>query len=136
MLLILIAPNLLLGIIAIFIPYVYAAVPVYETSQCMHFYERTPFYNWFGLSVETQCILQIVNVSVFIIVNWLQILILIIAYQRLNNIKDELNIKRELRLIIVMWVSFSILYFATLQLESSVLEQWKHGTAIAIFVFI
>lgn len=33
-----IAPNLLVGIIALIVPYIYAFIPVYETDQCMSFY--------------------------------------------------------------------------------------------------
>ena len=64
---------------------------------------------------------------------------LIFAYTKLNNIKDELNIRLEIRAIIISWVVCSFLYFGTLQTETSFLDDDDDGNFVAsviIFVII
>jgi hypothetical protein len=95
-----ILPNLTLGIIAMFVPYAYMLIPVYETDQCYHYY--TSAMNYMGFP----CFIQIVNLCTFVTVNWVQTFILILLYYLIRNIKDELNIKLELKIIIILWAAF------------------------------
>ena len=74
------------------------------------------------------------NLCVFIVVNWLQTMILILVYKRLEKIKDELNIQKELRLIIFVWVFFSLSYFAIIQVESNIQDD-SGRTVAAIVIF-
>lgn len=54
------------------------------------------------------------NIISFITMNWLELLILVIMIFKIRNIKDELNIKNELIIIMGLWIFFSLGYFATL----------------------
>jgi hypothetical protein len=102
-------PNLALGIFALISPYLYMLIPVYETYQC---------YDYYGLNSE-QCFIIETNLCVFFSVNWAQTLILVLLLYTIRNVKDELNLKKELTVIIGIWLVFSLLYFLSLQIEIS-----------------
>jgi len=51
-------------------------------------------------------------------------MILVLVYKRLEKIKDELNIQKELRLIIFVWVFFSLSYFIIIQVESNIYDEY------------
>jgi hypothetical protein len=38
---------------------------------------------------------------------------------KIRNVKDELNLKKELYLVIGIWLVFSLLYFSALQVDMS-----------------
>ena len=63
------------------------------------------------------CSIYLSNFSSFVIINWLQILVLVYLCYKIIDIKDEINIKRELVIIIVVWISFSLFYFTFLQIR-------------------
>eukprot|EP00347_Sterkiella_histriomuscorum_P018536 403345140 len=121
MLLIFILPNFLLGVIAAFIPYAYMLIPVYETQQCLSYYRSDFIQNQIHITMGpvTLCVVKTINNCVFVLINWLQTLSLILLFFRLRNIKDELNIRIELRAILFVWILFSLLYFTTLQIEQA-----------------
>jgi len=56
-----------------------------------------------------------VNLVIFFFVNWLQTLILVLLLYSIRNVKDELNLKKELSIVIAMWLVFSLSYFMALQ---------------------
>lgn len=97
-------PNLILGLMALVTKFMYMLVPIYETKQCYQYYNLDDDY----------CYIIEVNVSVFFIVNWLQTLILVILLFKIRNVKDELNLKNELSVIIMIWLLFSLSYFFAL----------------------
>ncbi|CDW85713.1 UNKNOWN [Stylonychia lemnae] len=136
--LIFILPNFILGIIAIFVPYVYVAIPIYETQQCMKYYGDSFFTDLLKINLSSTgyCAISVLNICTFIIVNWLQTLVLILLFYRLRNIKDELNIKQEIRIIIIIWISFSLAYFITLQYQQYHQDENNNATRVAIFCFI
>lgn len=100
-------PNLVLGILALVSPYLYMLVPVYETQQCFAYYELN----------EDKCFIIETNQCMFFFVNWLQTLILVLLLFKIRNVKDELNLKNELSIIIAIWLSFSLSYFLALQVQ-------------------
>lgn len=97
-------PNLILGLLAIVSKYVYMVVPIYETKQCYLYYDLD----------ESFCYIIEVNMAIFFIMNWLQTLILVILLFQIRNVKDELNLKKELTIIILIWLLFSLSYFFAL----------------------
>lgn len=102
-------PSLTIGIVAMFVPYLYTLIPVYETEECRNFY----ISNKISKVNDFSCLL-LINICSFIAINWSQVLILTILCYKIINIKDELNIKKELVLIIIIWITFSVLYFGAL----------------------
>jgi hypothetical protein len=63
------------------------------------------------------CNIYIANFCSFIVINWIEILILIIVCYKIIDIKDEINIKKELVIIIIVWTGFSLFYFSFLQIR-------------------
>jgi hypothetical protein len=51
------------------------------------------------------------NIS-FIILNWLELLGFVIVYWLIRNIRNELNILREVQVIIISWGVSSMVYFS------------------------
>lgn len=72
MLLVFILPNAILGILALFIPYAYAVIPVYETDQCMYYYKTSGLFEMFGVDSLCQALtIMLINFCIFITLNWL-----------------------------------------------------------------
>jgi hypothetical protein len=76
-----------------------------------------------------------INLCIFIFVNWSQTLALIFLLYKIRNVKDELNLKNELRLIILIWLAFSLCYFICLQVQISS-QKFIPGYSVAIFSMI
>lgn len=100
-------PSLLLGVLALASPLIYMIVPVYETYQC---------YEYYNLD-STKCYILEANLCIFYFINWSQTLILVLLLYKIRNVKDELNLKNELFIIIGIWLFFSLFYFLALQVE-------------------
>jgi hypothetical protein len=98
-------PNAVLGIAAIINKYPYILVPIYETPQCTCYHSIT----------KEECFIVDTNVSLFFIVNWFQTITLVYLLWAIRNVKDELNLKNELSIVIFIWVLFSLSYFIALQ---------------------
>ena len=112
-LILLILPASIIGGIALVVPYAYMFIPVYETGPCWSYYRRN--IPWFD--IDNSCFVKTINFSMFVFMNWFLIVVLLYLYHQIRNIKDELNIKFELRLIINIWIVFSISYFFALQCQ-------------------
>ena len=56
--------------------------------------------------------MQEANSIIFVFLNWLEILGFALLFWMVRNIKNELNVKRELETILIFWTFFSILYFS------------------------
>ncbi len=57
------------------------------------------------------------NLSIFFFVNWLQTIILVGLMWQIRNVKDELNLKKELYIVIAIWIIFSLAYFLALMIN-------------------
>ncbi len=55
--------------------------------------------------------------SLFFVVNWLQTIILVGLMWQIRNVKDELNLKKELYIVIGIWILFSLAYFLALMVN-------------------
>ena len=51
-----------------------------------------------------------VNIWFYLFWNWLELFVLVIVSYRIRNVRDELNISKELFTIIINWIFFSSLY--------------------------
>lgn len=104
------------GLSSFFFPYVYSIVPVYETQMCFTYFESSHYVIPQMTASSEDSIVQ-ANILSFITFNWLELLAMVLIIFKIRNAKDELNIQKELVLIMILWILFSLGYFATLFYE-------------------
>ena len=96
-----------LSTIGMFVPYVYAIIPVHESAVCMCSFlksdgNRSPILE---LHTDNQYYtLQIINIFSYFFVNWAFIVCLIIMGFRIRHIKDNQNMSTELNSCVIIWV--------------------------------
>jgi hypothetical protein len=61
---------------------------------------------------QTGCSMELANQLLFIIINWVEILGIAVAFWLIRNIKNELNVKLEVQTILIFWTFFSVVYFS------------------------
>jgi len=61
---------------------------------------------------EVPCGMKMANQVMFVIVNWMELLVFGILYWHIRNIKNELNSKSEIHTVIACWIIFSLVYFS------------------------
>jgi hypothetical protein len=54
-----------------------------------------------------------VNVGFYLVWNWLEVVILVVMSYWIRNVRDELNISKELFTTIFFWTLFSSIYIGT-----------------------
>lgn len=74
------------------------------------------------------------NIS-FILLNWLEIVGFVFMYWKIRKIRNELNIKAELAVIMLFWSIFSIIYFI-LKFLLIILPEGSDHTASSTKAFI
>jgi hypothetical protein len=111
-------PLLAFTVIAFAIPYVYTIVPVYESNTCWQsFLDRTgpPSEGEsgnLGMTLDViPCSLRLINVVMFITLNWAEIIGFAVLFWLVRNIKNELSVKSEVQAVLLLWSSFSVVYF-------------------------
>lgn len=114
-----------IGMSAFFYPYIYAFVPVYETDQCV---------GHFGKRIESWVI--DVNGFSYLIINWLELLLLVLICFKIRNVKDELSIIKELLWISGSWIICSFVYFLMFNLKTDQNYDLKLKLSWAIFLII
>jgi hypothetical protein len=67
---------------------------------------------------------------------WAQTIGLVILMWKIRNVKDELNLKRELYIVIGIWIVFSLFYFAALQIDMNSTDYFDKFEGQMIFAFI
>ena len=111
---------ILFGIVAFLIPYVYLLMPVYEANQCwIYFIHHSPIVPFGAIDQKTYCIYKEINHYMFIFFNWVLMIIFVGMYLLIQQIKDELQIKKELFWIIILWSLTNIIYFTLNQIEKA-----------------
>jgi hypothetical protein len=83
-------PLLIIAILAFMVPWIYAIAPVYEANICWDYFQIAP------INTDASCSLKLTNNMVFIIFSWLEILGFIAIFWMIRNIRNEINIKREI----------------------------------------
>ena len=95
-----------IGISSFFIPEIYAIVPVYETQQCLSYFTNSPF-----IEIPCDSIVFTMNVYSYLLLNWMELLLLVLVCFKIRNVKDELSIIKELLWIAGFWIICSFFYF-------------------------
>lgn len=110
LLLYIIAPMSILSLLAFTVPYIYTIVPVYQSETCwQQFADKGSFH----VHLDTvPCPLKLVNSLIFVILNWGEVVGFAALFWMIRNIKNELNVKREVQAVLVLWGIFSIIYFS------------------------
>lgn len=104
----LILPLLIITFFSFLSPYIYMVIPVYDTQTCWNYFNAQESV---GNIPHTPCWMQVFNSFAFIVLNWLEIVGYAYAFWLVRNIRNELNIKREIQAILFFWTAFSITYF-------------------------
>jgi predicted neutral ceramidase superfamily lipid hydrolase len=65
-----------------------------------------------------------------------QTISLVILMWQIRNVKDELNLKKELYIVIAIWIVFSLFYFAALQIDMNSSKDQDKFESQMIFAFI
>lgn len=99
-----------ISLLAFTIPYVYTIVPVYQSDTCWNqFTEPGSFH----ITIDSvPCPLKLVNSLIFVILNWGEVVGFAGLFWMVRNIKNELNVKREVQVVLILWGVFSIIYFS------------------------
>lgn len=78
-----IAGSAVIGALSMLVPFFYSIVPVYETKQCCEYFGLSMFH-WAG---DLENVLK-VNIWSYLILNWLELLILVALSYLIRNIRD------------------------------------------------
>ena len=121
-----ILPVLVWAILGSFFPYMQALVPVHESDVCVClFFTKDSSYGGdrhFPLmsnmsSDANMTVLTILNSSTFYSVNWLFLMVNIMAIYRIRKMKDRLDIRLEMTWVVFLWSFFDffqyVFYFFT-----------------------
>jgi hypothetical protein len=57
------------------------------------------------------CGMKLTNSIMFVVLNWAEIVGFAMLFWFVRNIKNELNVKREVQAVLLSWGIFSVLYF-------------------------
>ena len=104
-------PLYILSLLSFMSPQVYTIIPVYETQTCWNYFQSHQSFTDI-VDPQQKCAMQEANSIIFVFLNWLEILGFALLFWMVRNIKNELNVKRELETILIFWTFFSILYFS------------------------
>ena len=107
-------PCTLISVLATFFPYPQAVVPVHESQYCIcYFLGKKGSRSFLIFDVETDdmdaLILKVINVIMFFGLNWMFLLMIILSVYHVRHIRDRLEIRREMTLIVIFW-SFCCLW--------------------------
>ena len=119
-------PCFLISVLATFFPYPQAVVPVHESQYCIcYFLGKKGSRTFLLFDVETSdvdvIILKVINVIMFFGLNWLFLLMIILSVYHVRHIRDRLEIRREMTLIVVFWSFCCLLqyiWYLTAQISS------------------
>jgi len=116
-------PLLAFSILAFLVPYVFTVVPVLESQSCWSYFTIKSSMHMDSIP----CGMKLTNALMFIILNWIEIIGFALLFWLIRNIKNELNVKREIQIVLLFWSVFSIIYFS-MQIASEKLSQDKSDT--------
>ena len=55
--------------------------------------------------------MKLTNAILFVVLNWAEIIGFALLFWFVRNIKNELNVKREVQAVLLSWGIFSVIYF-------------------------
>jgi hypothetical protein len=62
--------------------------------------------------MHVTCGMRLTNSLMFILLNWIEIIGFALLFWIIRKIKNELNVKREVQIVLIFWSVFSIIYFS------------------------
>lgn len=94
-----------------------------------------------GIDNTVLCLLKLVNSLIFVILNWGEVIGFAGLFWMVRNIKNELNVKREVQVVLILWGIFSVIYFSfQLALQQTPINDgnigYRYGIRYSIFVAI
>ena len=55
--------------------------------------------------------MKVINEVMYVFLNWAEIIGFALLFWLVRNIKNELNVKREVQAVLLFWGFFSLIYF-------------------------
>ena len=131
-------PLLALSLLAFSIPYVYTIVPVYQSETCWNSFITEPTSNHLQLTIDyIPCGMKLTNSIMFVVLNWSEVGGFALLFWLVRNIKNELNVKREVQVVLLCWGLFSVIYFSLqIKLQNSVDLVERENLRMGIFLAI
>jgi len=125
-------PAFLVALLATFFPYPQAVVPVHESQECICYFLGKSASRKFLLIHASPgngdvLVLKIVNVLIFFGVNWLFLLLIIRNVYHVRHIRDRLEIRLEMTLIVVAWSFFCLCQYFWYLLEQIATDNCDQG---------
>lgn len=107
-------PLLALSLLAFSIPYVYTIVPVYQSETCWNsFIKVQNKSNNLKFTIDSiPCGMKLTNSIMFVVLNWAEVAGFALLFWLIRGIKNELNVKREVQVVLLCWGLFSVIYFS------------------------
>lgn len=98
-------PSLILGVLSIFFPTIYAIIPAHESGSCICHLQHDSLMvyeiqNWQVTSM------LLINTVMFYGVNWIFLVVNIMMLFRIRHINDKLWVRKEMGAIVVVWTFF------------------------------
>lgn len=115
-----------IGMSTFYYPNIYAIVPVYETDQCQSYFQSYTVPAW----------IYDMNIYSYLVINWCELLFLVLICFKIRNVKDELSIITELLWISGSWIICSFFYFLMFNFKASAQEDGKFLLSWGIFLTI
>lgn len=61
---------------------------------------------------DIPCGMKLTNAIIYVTLNWVEIVGFAYLFWLVRNIKNELNVKREVQAVLLFWSVFSVIYFS------------------------
>lgn len=101
-----ILPSMILGVVACFVPAVYALLPVHETDICLCSFNESSDY--LLINQKNFGYYKLTNTILFLVFNWIFLATLLHKIYKIRHIHDETLIKKECMVIVGIFIVFSV----------------------------
>jgi hypothetical protein len=99
-------PCLVLGVLGVFFPFVYAVIPAHNSNLCIYRLKQSQWaVSLFNVPTND---LLLLNTIIFYLLNWVFLLAIYFMLYRIRHIKDKLQVKQEMTYTVGVWTVFSI----------------------------
>lgn len=79
---------------------------------------------WHDMTDNTVKMIQTINVSFYLIWNWVEVAVLVLFSYKIRNVRDELNISTELFAIVFVWISLASVYLGIASYNIGIKDGW------------
>jgi hypothetical protein len=132
-------PLFVFSLFSFSIPYLYTLVPVYESETCWQHFLTTGSFEIHMSMTYIPCAMKITNALMFVTLNWAEIIGFAGLFWLVRDIKNELNVKREVQAVLLLWGLFSLIYFIlqiNLQRNINTLENASFRASLRLAIFL